>query len=127
MIGKNFYSPSQKQKRNRQKLIGSYSNDLYAMCKASIMTLTRKAAQEFGRDGIVTNCILPVLKNDIFGNNAQRIEVIQCFLSINNLHTFFLECFHPLGRRLSICYYIIEFVKCAHFIRSLFIKLAAIT
>lgn len=50
--------------------------DLYAMCKASIMTLTRKAVQEFGRDGIVTNCILPVLKNDIFGNNPQSAEAL---------------------------------------------------
>lgn len=50
--------------------------DLYAMCKASIMTLTRKAAHEFGRDGIVTNCILPVLRNDIFGNNAQSTEAL---------------------------------------------------
>ena len=51
--------------------------DLYAMCKASIMTLTRKAAKEFGRDGIVTNCILPVLKNDIFGNNPQSEEALK--------------------------------------------------
>ena len=47
------------------------------MCKASIMTLTRKAAKEFGRDGIVTNCILPVLKNDIFGNNPQSEEALK--------------------------------------------------
>lgn len=51
--------------------------DLYAMCKAAIMTLTRKAAHEFGRDGIVTNCILPVLKNDIFGNNPQSEEALK--------------------------------------------------
>lgn len=51
--------------------------DLYAMCKASIMTLTRKASQEFGRDGIVTNCVLPVLKNDIFGNNPQSVEALK--------------------------------------------------
>ena len=41
------------------------------------MTLTRKAAKEFGRDGIVTNCILPVLKNDIFGNNTQSEEALK--------------------------------------------------
>lgn len=51
--------------------------DLYAMCKASIMTLTRKAAHEFGRDGIVTNCILPVLKNDLFGSNPQSVEALK--------------------------------------------------
>lgn len=51
--------------------------DLYAMCKASIMTLTRKAAQEFGRDGMVTNCFLPVIKNDIFGQDAQSTEALK--------------------------------------------------
>ncbi len=50
--------------------------DLYAMCKASIMTLTRKAAQELGRDGIVTNCFLPVIKNDIFGQDAQSTDAL---------------------------------------------------
>jgi NAD(P)-dependent dehydrogenase (short-subunit alcohol dehydrogenase family) len=51
--------------------------DLYAMCKAAIMTLTRKAAQEFGRDGIVTNCIFPVIKNDIFGQDAQSADALE--------------------------------------------------
>ena len=50
--------------------------DLYAMCKAAMMTLTRKAAQEFGPDGIVTNCILPVIKNDIFGQDEQSTEAL---------------------------------------------------
>lgn len=55
---------------------GTTGFDLYAMCKAAIMTLTRKAAHEFGRDGIVTNCILPVLRNDIFGNNPQSAAAL---------------------------------------------------
>lgn len=50
--------------------------DLYAMCKAAIMTLTRKAAQEFGRDGIVTNCFLPVIKNDLFGQDPQSADAL---------------------------------------------------
>ncbi|MDR2381967.1 MAG: SDR family oxidoreductase [Bifidobacteriaceae bacterium] len=43
----------------------------YAMAKASVMTLTRKAAVEWGRYGITTNCIFPVTKNDHFGTNEQ--------------------------------------------------------
>lgn len=69
--------------------------DLYAMCKASIMTLTRKAAQEFGRDGIVTNCILPVINNDIFGNNPQSEEAlkrIEAVSPVGRLGDAFKDC-----------------------------------
>lgn len=49
----------------------------YAMAKAAVMTLTRKAAQEWGRYGIVTNCVLPVTKNDHFGQDAQSTEALE--------------------------------------------------
>lgn len=45
----------------------------YAMAKAAIMTLTRKAAQEFGQFGVVTNCFLPVTKTEHFGEREQSI------------------------------------------------------
>ena len=69
--------------------------DLYAMCKASIMTLTRKAAQEFGRDGIVTNCFFPVIANDIFGQDAQSTEAlarIEAASPVGRLGDAFKDC-----------------------------------
>lgn len=49
----------------------------YAMAKAAVMTLTRKAAQEWGQYGIVTNCVLPVTKNDHFGSTPQSAEALR--------------------------------------------------
>ncbi|MDR1320587.1 MAG: SDR family oxidoreductase [Gracilibacteraceae bacterium] len=43
----------------------------YAMAKAAIMAITRKASKEFGKLGVVTNCFLPVIKNDVFGTDEQ--------------------------------------------------------
>jgi 3-oxoacyl-[acyl-carrier protein] reductase len=40
------------------------------------MTLTRKAAQEWGQYGIVTNCILPVTKTDHFGESPQSVAAL---------------------------------------------------
>jgi NAD(P)-dependent dehydrogenase (short-subunit alcohol dehydrogenase family) len=49
----------------------------YAMAKAAVMTLTRNAAQEWGRYGIVTNCVLPVTKNDHFGQDPQSAAALE--------------------------------------------------
>lgn len=53
----------------------------YAMAKAAIMTLTRKSAKEFGKYGVVTNCFLPVIKNDVFGTDAQSVEAEKAVLA----------------------------------------------
>jgi NAD(P)-dependent dehydrogenase (short-subunit alcohol dehydrogenase family) len=49
----------------------------YAMAKAAVMTLTRKASQEWGKYGIVTNCILPTTKNDHFGTTPQSAAALE--------------------------------------------------
>lgn len=49
----------------------------YAMAKAMIMTLTRKAAHEWGQYGIVTNCIFPVIINEHFGKEGESPVTIE--------------------------------------------------
>lgn len=49
----------------------------YAMAKAAVMTLTRKASQEWAKFGIITNCVLPVTTNDHFGKDAQSAEALE--------------------------------------------------
>lgn len=54
----------------------------YAMAKGSIMALTRVAAKELGRFGMVTNCIVPVIQNDLFGQDAQSTRDLQMVLQM---------------------------------------------
>ncbi|MFG2943561.1 SDR family NAD(P)-dependent oxidoreductase [Streptomyces sp. NPDC048282] len=49
----------------------------YAMAKAAVMTLTRKAAQEWAQYGILTNCLLPVTKSDHFGEDEQSTDALR--------------------------------------------------
>lgn len=46
----------------------------YAMAKGAIMALTRVTAKELGKFGIVTNCFLPVIENELYGQDAQSAE-----------------------------------------------------
>ncbi|HVW47739.1 MAG TPA: SDR family oxidoreductase, partial [Solirubrobacterales bacterium] len=43
----------------------------YDMAKGAIMALTRIAAHEWAKEGIVTNCFLPVVQNELYGQDPQ--------------------------------------------------------
>lgn len=49
----------------------------YAMAKGAIMALTRIAAKELGGYGIVTNRFLPVIKNELFGQDPQSAAALE--------------------------------------------------
>jgi 3-oxoacyl-[acyl-carrier protein] reductase len=55
----------------------------YAMAKAAIMAITRKASKEFGKHGVVTNCFLPVIKNDVFGTDEQSSAALKATLAVS--------------------------------------------
>lgn len=48
----------------------------YAMAKAAVMALTRKAAKEWGQYGITTNCLFPVTKSEHFGKDPQSAAAL---------------------------------------------------
>lgn len=55
----------------------------YAMAKAAVMTITRKASREFGKYGVVTNCFLPIIMNEVFGQDEQSTAALKSVTSGN--------------------------------------------
>jgi 3-oxoacyl-[acyl-carrier protein] reductase len=49
----------------------------YAMAKGAIMALTRVVAHEWAIEGIVTNCVLPVVQNELYGQDPQSAAALE--------------------------------------------------
>ncbi len=67
----------------------------YGMAKAAIVDLTRLAAKEFGQFGVVTNCFLPVIKNDLFGidpQSAAALEQLKRMIPVGYLGDAYEDC-----------------------------------
>ena len=55
----------------------------YAIAKGAVLTLSRVAAKEWARFGIVTNTILPVVRTDAYDNSAQGREAAERLAATN--------------------------------------------
>lgn len=47
------------------------------MAKGAIVALTRVTAKELGQYGILTNCFLPVIMNELYGQDEQGAAALQ--------------------------------------------------
>jgi len=55
----------------------------YALAKGAVLTLTRIAAKEWAKFGIVTNTIMPVVRTDAYDNSPQGREAAERLAAVN--------------------------------------------